>query len=103
MSQVIVVNQADLEGIVQQAVRTGVLEALRCFERPDTVMRTDAAAAYIGVKPSTLRMWRCQGRGPAYVKNGNTVVYTKAALDAYLDRNAKDTADTIDFKVCSRA
>ena len=34
---------------------------------------------------STLAHWRCQGRGPAFVKLGSRVAYRGADLNAWLD------------------
>ena len=45
------------------------------------------AAEYIGVKESTLSVWRCVGRyGIEYIKVGRLVKYRKSALDAFLQR-----------------
>jgi excisionase family DNA binding protein len=45
------------------------------------------AADYIGVKESTLSVWRCVGRyGIEYIKVGRLVKYRKSALDAFLQR-----------------
>lgn len=57
---------------------------------PATTMRpavlTPAeAAAYLNVKPATLKSWRAKGVGPAFVKRAARLIgYTPAALDAYL-------------------
>jgi excisionase family DNA binding protein len=48
-------------------------------------LTTDEAAAYLSVKPSTLRQWRYAGRGPAYSKiNARLVRYQKPDLDRWL-------------------
>ena len=44
------------------------------------------AAAFLRLKPVTLKKWRCRGRGPAYVRLGSAIRYERAALLAYLDR-----------------
>ena len=31
------------------------------------------AATYLGIKPNTLRRWRCSGRGPRYVRLGSSM------------------------------
>ena len=48
------------------------------FYRP-----TDPKLAALA-KPQTLRLWRCQGRGPAYLKLGSRVIYSGAALNEWL-------------------
>lgn len=48
-------------------------------------MSTDEAAAYLGVAPSTLAIWRCTKRYPLpYIKVGRLVRYRKSDLDAFL-------------------
>lgn len=42
-------------------------------------------AAMLGVKLDTLRKWRVQGKGPAFVKETRrTIVYRKSAVQAWL-------------------
>lgn len=51
-----------------------------------TLLSTDEAAAYIGVSPHTLELWRSAKRyGIPYIKLGRRVKYRKAALDAWLE------------------
>jgi len=54
---------------------------------PPVVLDTEAAAARLGVSPTTLATWRCTGavRVP-YVKVGRRVLYRVVDLDAYLER-----------------
>jgi len=47
------------------------------------------AAFWLHVKPQTLSNWRHQGRGPAFVKLGSRVVYSKAALEAFIAANTR--------------
>lgn len=45
---------------------------------------TEADAAYrLGLKVATLRAWRRQGRGPAFLRLGRAVRYLPADLDAF--------------------
>jgi hypothetical protein len=46
-----------------------------------------AAAVALGLKVATLRAWRHQGRGPAYVRLGRAIRYLPADLDAFLRAN----------------
>jgi hypothetical protein len=46
------------------------------------------------VKPGTLEVWRCLGKGPRFVKSGSRVVYRLRDINEYLDsRTRKSTAD----------
>lgn len=54
------------------------------------------AAEYIGVKESTLSVWRCVGRyGIEYIKVGRLVKYRKSALDAFLQRRTHGRTEGI--------
>jgi excisionase family DNA binding protein len=55
------------------------------YRRHPDLMPPAAAAAYLGVKESTLAVWRCTKRYPLpFVKVGRLVQYRKSALDAFL-------------------
>lgn len=85
MSDVVVISPDKLAAIVRQAV----LDALGTLPGDATGGRqylTEAQAAeYLGQKPNTLRNWRAQKRGPAYIKGAKSVLYARADLDAWLD------------------
>ena len=60
----------------------------------EPVFDTLAAAPLLGVKPGTLEVWRCLGKGPRFVKSGSRVVYRLRDINEYLDsRTRKSTAD----------
>lgn len=50
-------------------------------------LRNEAEAAEtLGVKPTTLQIWRCTKRYPLpYIKVGRLVRYRQSALDAFLN------------------
>jgi predicted DNA-binding transcriptional regulator AlpA len=52
-------------------------------------INSDAAAAMIGISPTTLRIWRCSGKGPKFTKLGEAkqagVVYFEADILAWLE------------------
>ena len=53
------------------------------------LLSTDKAAAHLGLRPQTLRVWRVRGCGPPYVRlsggpRGGRVVYRASDLDAWL-------------------
>lgn len=45
------------------------------------------AAARLGLKVPTLRAWRNQGRGPAYVRLGRAIRYLTTDLDEFIRSN----------------
>jgi hypothetical protein len=45
------------------------------------------AAAELEKTPRTLQSWRAQGKGPAWTRNGNTILYHRDALHAHLKAN----------------
>lgn len=59
------------------------------------LMDTEAAAAYLGLQPSTLEQWRWKGRGPEFIRLSRRAVrYERAALDLYKKRNTvRSTSD----------
>lgn len=50
------------------------------------LLRPADMAARIGVPVGTLANWRCDGRGPRYLKVGRHVRYRVEDLEAWLDR-----------------
>jgi len=53
----------------------------------DKELLTDTeTAAYLGIADRTLRDWRRQGKGPAFVQMGSKIRYRKKDIDAYLDK-----------------
>jgi hypothetical protein len=48
-------------------------------------LRTRDAAAFLGVKPNTLRNWKAQRVGPPYRKLGTITLYDADELRAWLD------------------
>jgi len=55
---------------------------------------TEAAAAYLGLKKTTLEQWRSRGGGPFFYKMGHRCFYRREDLDAYAhSRRRRSTAD----------
>jgi hypothetical protein len=52
---------------------------------------TVEAARILGLSPRTLEKQRCQGRGPAYHKLSNRVLYAIDELEAQPSRGARST------------
>jgi excisionase family DNA binding protein len=51
------------------------------------LLTTEQAAAYLGVTPRTLEVWRCTKRHTIpYIKVGRLVKYRKAELERWLAR-----------------
>lgn len=48
------------------------------------------ASRFLGLKPQTLRNWRCLMRGPAYSRVGRRVIYTLEDLENYRAKNRID-------------
>jgi hypothetical protein len=57
-------------------------------------MTERAAAGRLGLTAATLRAWRHQGRGPAFVRLGRAVRYLPADLNDYLRANRQRPSDT---------
>ncbi len=51
------------------------------------------SAQYLGVKPTTLQIWRSTKRYPLpYIKVGRLVRYRQSALDAFLSQRTRGEA-----------
>ena len=57
----------------------------------------EAASAFLGLSPWTLAEWRVKGTGPRFVKLGNRVPYTPAALAEWVE--AHTAASTSEYDV----
>jgi excisionase family DNA binding protein len=51
----------------------------------NVLLTTVQAAAQLGLHPDTIRAWRKQGRGPAWLKLGSRYRYTQQAIDDFLE------------------
>ena len=49
---------------------------------------TEQAATILGVKPTTLAMWRHKGRGPRYIKIGRSCFYLERDIESWIDAQA---------------
>lgn len=61
---------------------------------PTQKLNTREAAAYLGVRPNTLEVWRCKHKGPRYAKLGTRVLYDKADLDAFFAARSVETLES---------
>jgi predicted DNA-binding transcriptional regulator AlpA len=48
------------------------------------LVRSPLIAKDLGITAGTLRTWRCQGKGPQYIKIGATVFYDRNVIDQWL-------------------
>ena len=57
------------------------------MQKVENYMTDVKAAEYLGLAVQTLRNWRTQSRGPAYVRAGRAIRYAMDDLRAYMERN----------------
>jgi hypothetical protein len=57
-------------------------------------LTTEEAAAYLRLRPCTLEVWRCRGRGPKYQKLGRRVIYDEVDLAEFARNCTVLTVDT---------
>ena len=62
------------------------------FNQDKLYLANDPALLVIGPY-STLAHWRCEGRGPAYIRVGARIAYSGADLNAWLAQRRVPTAD----------
>lgn len=60
------------------------------------LLTTEEAAELYGLSQSTLRKWRCAGRGPRFTRVGAAVRYKKAELEAYVEGRTFDNTTQAD-------
>lgn len=57
---------------------------------PDA-LTTAEAAAMIGIKPNTLEIWRCKGKGPRFLKASDRkqapVRYARAEVESWIEQH----------------
>ena len=57
------------------------------------ILRTQDAAAYVGLSPSTIEKMRCYGGGPKFIRlGGRAIGYDIADLDRWLEAQANNAA-----------
>lgn len=61
---------------------------------PNKKLNTEEAAAFLGVRPCTLEVWRCKKKGPKYSKLGSRVMYDQTELETYFASRSVHTVDT---------
>ena len=95
---VIIASPEHIRSVIAQGVREGMRQAMADAARGENLRENDAAD-FIGVAPRTLREWRNDGRGPAFVQYGECgrVMYRRKDLEAFMERNRKETISTVVF------
>ena len=52
-------------------------------------------AEQLSLKKSTLRKWRCLGKGPSFVKFGSAVRYEQAAIITFINDSIKQSTSEV--------
>lgn len=55
---------------------------------PDGRLDVKNTGLYLDIKPKTLAMWRCDGKGPKFIKRGR-IFYFKEDLDKWLNEQGR--------------
>ena len=96
-NQVIVVTSPEeLRGLIGEAVRSELGSLVREVVQPKNALNEKAAAAYLNYKVNTLRVWRSQSKGPAFIRtseNGGGIRYLIKDLDAWQASNRVFTVE----------
>jgi excisionase family DNA binding protein len=61
-------------------------EITTASHRPHPMTESEAAAR-LGMKVATLRAWRHQGRGPAFLRLGRAIRYLSSDVDEFVQAN----------------
>ncbi len=65
-------------------------------------LNTEEAAAYLGIRPNTLEIWRTKKKGPKYSKIGSRVLYDINDLESYFISQSVHTVDTAPQLRCGK-
>lgn len=89
-THIVVTTRSELEDIIRGIVR----DALAGGHKKDGTLDERQAAALLGLSPATLRRWRSDRQGPAYIKAGRSVLYAREDIDRWLLRQRVLTAES---------
>ncbi|MES2279944.1 MAG: helix-turn-helix domain-containing protein [Pseudomonadota bacterium] len=67
------------------------------------LLTNNETANLIGLKSSTLEVWRWQGKGPAYRKVGRLVRYVEADVIAWLDGQTRTSTSQLPATAFARS
>jgi hypothetical protein len=59
---------------------------------PEELIEAVEAARLLHQKPQTLATWRCDNKGPEYLKVGRAILYRREAICAWLARQVVEPA-----------
>jgi predicted DNA-binding transcriptional regulator AlpA len=65
---------------------------------PGALLHPKAAANFLDLSEWTLAQWRCKGVGPRFVKLGNRVRYSPAALAEWVEAHTAASTSEHDMK-----
>ena len=70
----------------------------------DDLLSNEQTAAILGVKPNTLEVWRCKGKGPSFIKLGahpsSPIRYQRSRVTAWIEANLH--ASTSSYSAAAR-
>lgn len=64
--------------------RKAAVQAAPASVDPEELLDANETAALLRQRPQTLAAWRCDKRGPEYVKIGRAVFYRRSAISTWL-------------------
>lgn len=57
----------------------------------DDLLTNEQTATLLGIKPNTLEIWRCQAKGPVFIKLGthpsSPIRYQRSRVKAWIEAN----------------
>ena len=59
------------------------------------LMNTQNVAEFLGLKPHTLEKWRCEGKGPRFIRCGGSIRYEPEAVWAWLDSETRGSTSEL--------
>jgi hypothetical protein len=63
------------------------------------LLTNEQTAAMLGIKPNTLEIWRCKGKGPAFCKLGthpsSPIRYQRSRVVAWIEANTHASTTSV--------
>ena len=73
-----------MDEILHRLYRLEVVVSRMRVPVPVEYFDNDQAAEFLGLKPSTLEIWRCRGEGPHFIRVGRKIMYSVEDLRQYM-------------------
>ena len=82
------------QALAVAAILSSLLNIIK-DSRMKILLNETETAEQLSLKTSTLRKWRCLGKGPSFVKFGSSVRYEQAAIITFINDSIKHSTSEV--------